>query len=416
MNERSRSLDADIAIVGAGVAGLTVARELQKSGSSFILLEASHRIGGRAYTEQLEADIPFDLGAHWIHSDKINPFVEIANRHAARLVDETRHYTAGAYFEDDCWLPASSAAEFGAYFDQQFDALERAAEQGDDRSVMDVIDTENRWAPYFYLFFGQDYTCDVDMVSASDAAKYIKSGIDLAVADGFGALVTKWGSDVPVSLNAAVQEIDWSGTEVKLKTSNGVLRVAKVILTVSTGVLATRQIRFTPELPDWKLAAIQGLPMGNCTRVGLLFAEPFLDELASEFTIRSGDDQPLHFRNRPCGYPCVEVSTGGRIAEWMERSGELATIDFIIERLRQALGGKTKMTLRRKVVSAWTGDAWTKGSYSYAIPGAQLQRMKLAEAIDEKLFFAGEATSVDYYSTVHGAYFSGQDIASQLIR
>ena len=416
MNEHSKSLDADIAIVGAGVAGLAAARELQRSGSRIVLLEASHRIGGRAYTEQLETDIPFDLGAHWIHSNKINPFVEIAKRHAVRLEDETEHYTAGAYFEDDRWLPAWSAAEFGAYFDEQFDALKRAAQMGDERSVMDVIDTESRWVPYFNLFFGQDYTCDVDMVSASDAAAYIESGIDLAVADGFGALVTEWGSDIPVALNAAVQEIDWSGTEVKLKTNSGVLRVGKVILTVSTGVLATRQIRFTPELPDWKMAAIRDLPMGSCTRVGLTFNEPFLDELADEFTIRVGNDQPLHFRNRPCGYSCVEIATGGRLAEWMEKSGEEATIEFIIDRLRQALGNKTKMTLRRKIVSAWTGDAWTKGSYSYAVPGAQLQRTRLAEGIDERLFFAGEATSVDYYATVHGAYFSGQDIASQIIQ
>lgn len=412
MSANNKSLDAEIAIIGAGVAGLAAAKKLQALDKSFVLLEASHRFGGRAYTEQLEEDIPFDLGAHWIHSDKLNPFVDIAKRHGARLEDETEHYTAGAYFEDDHWLPESSASEFGEYFDAQFDALKRAAAAGDKRSVMDVIDNDSRWAPYFYLFFGQDYTCDVDMVSASDAAAYIKSGTDLAVANGFGSLVADWGSDVPVSLNCAVQEIDWSANPVKLTTSKGVMRVGKVILTVSTGVLATRQIRFTPELPEWKTTAIQSLPMGSCTRVGLTFDKPFLDGLAREFTIRVGDDQPLHFRNRPCGFPCVEIATGGRLAEWMEKSGEEATIEFIIGTLRHALGNNANMRPRRKIVSAWTGDAWTKGSYSYAVPGAQQQRAQLAEAIDDRLYFAGEATSADYYSTVHGAYFSGRDVAS----
>jgi len=416
LSSSDRSLDADVAIVGAGVAGLAAAKQLQASGVSFILLEAAHRIGGRAYTEQLGNGVPFDLGAHWIHSDKINPFVDIARRHGARLEDEPDHYTAGAYFEDDHWLPDASAKEFGEYFAAQFDELERAAEDDDKRSVMDVIENDSRWAPYFYLFFGQDYTCDVDMVSASDAAAYIASGIDLAVGSGFGTLVSEWGGTVPVTLNSAVLDVDWSGPQVRVSTNKGVLRVGKVILTVSTGVLATRQIRFTPELPDWKITAIQSLPMGSSTRVALTFDEPFLDELPDDFTIRVDNDQPLHFRNRPCGYPGVEIATGGRLAEWMEKSGEKATIDFVVGRLRHVLGKDTRVTLQRKIVSAWTNDAWTKGSYSFAIPGGHKQRARLAETVDERLVFAGEATSVNYYATVHGAYFSGRDAALQVMQ
>jgi monoamine oxidase len=127
-----------------------------------------------------------------------------------------------------------------------------------------------------------------------------------------------------------------------------------------------------------------------------------------------GDDEPLHFRNRPCGHDCVEITTGGRLAEWMEKSGEQATIDYIVSRLRSMLGNKTRTTVRRHIVSAWDGDDWTRGSYSYAQPGARHQRASLAEPIDEKIYFAGEATSADYYSTVHGAYFSAAAVVSRL--
>lgn len=410
----AKNLDAEIAIIGAGSAGLTAAKELQAQGRSFVLLEASHRIGGRAYTETLAENIPFDLGAHWIHSDELNPFVKIARDCGAALERDEDEYILAEYFEDGHWLPKSADEEFGQYFEQQFAALELAAKEDDSRSVYDVIDNDSRWAPYFYLFFGQDYTCDVDMVSARDAASYIEKGIDFAVKSGFGDLLTKYGAGVPVSLNTAVSEIDCSGPNVRVTTSKGELRVAKVILTVSTGVLATQQIKFLPALPDWKIDAINSLPLGSCTRVGLTFKEAFLHDLPDDFTIKTGDDEPLHFRNRPCGLDCVEITTGGRIAEWMEKSGEQATIDYILSRLKQVLGNNASVTVDRKIVSAWDGDAWTKGSYSYALPGARHQRARLAEPIDEKLFFAGEATSSDYFSTVHGAYFSAVAAVSVL--
>jgi len=183
-------------------------------------------------------------------------------------------------------------------------------------------------------------------------------------------------------------------------------------LTVSTGVLATQQIKFVPSLPDWKTEAINSLPLGNCTRVGLTFAESFLEDLPDDFTIKMGDDEPLHYRNRPCGYDCVEITTGGRLGEWMEKSGEQATINYVLERLHHVLGNDEKMTVDRKIVSAWSGDDWIKGSYSYALPGARHQRARLAEPIDDKLYFAGEATSSDFYSTIHGAYFSAVDVAA----
>ena len=408
----AKNLDAEIAIIGAGSAGLTAARELQAQGRSFVLLEASHRIGGRAYTESLDENVPFDLGAHWIHSDEVNPFVKVAQDCGAILEREEEEFILAEYFEDDQWLPKSAGEEFGQYFEQQFAALEIAAKESDRQSVYDVIDNDSRWAPYFYLFFGQDYTCDVDMVSVRDAASYVEKGIDVAVKSGFGNLLTQYGAAVPVSLNTAVTEIDTTGPDIRVTTSKGELRVAKVILTVSTGVLATQQIKFAPALPDWKMEAINDLPLGSCTRVGLTFKESFLNDLPDDFTIKIGDDEPLHYRNRPCGLDCVEITTGGRLAEWMEKSGEQATIDHILSRLKHVLGNAATMTVDRKIVSAWDGDAWIKGSYSYAVPGARRQRARLAEPIDEKLYFAGEATSSDYFSTVHGAYFSAIDVLS----
>jgi monoamine oxidase len=397
-----------VVIIGAGAAGIAAAKELQALGQNFLLLEASHRIGGRAYTENVAPGMPFDLGAHWIMAPSENPLMPLVEAGELELDEETEHYTAGHYFEDDAWLPRNAYEDFAKYWDEQFAALHEAADGRDLLSVFDVIDNDDRWAPYFHMFFAQDFTRDVDRASVEDTLAYIRQENDLAVVTGLGNLVARYGSDVPVSLNSAVRKIDWSGRDIKLHTTKGTVRAKKVILTVSTGVLATHEIEFSPALPDWKLDAIRGLPLGSLTRVALMFDTPLLQELPASFTVRTDGDDPLDFRNRPFGYDYVEVAAGGRMAEWMEKSGERATIDYILEKLRDVAGNEAVPNPVRHIVSAWDADAWVKGSYSCARPGGANQRQVLAQPVDDRIFFAGEASSSDFYASVHGACFSGR--------
>src|SRR5260221_7659980 len=70
--------EVDVAIIGAGAAGLGAAHALKDSGLSFIVLEARDRVGGRAHTIQAAPGIIFDLGCRWLHSADQNSFVEIA--------------------------------------------------------------------------------------------------------------------------------------------------------------------------------------------------------------------------------------------------------------------------------------------------------------------------------------------------
>ena len=115
-----------IVIVGAGAAGLTAAKELQQLEQDFLLLEASHRIGGRAYTEILAPGIPFDLGAHWIMEPTVNPLMRLAERDQWHLEKDNKHYTAGRYFEEGKWLPKGTDRELRTYWDKQFDAMAQA--------------------------------------------------------------------------------------------------------------------------------------------------------------------------------------------------------------------------------------------------------------------------------------------------
>ncbi len=70
----------DVAIIGAGAAGLGAANALKNSGLSVIVLEARDRVGGRAHTIMASPDVTFDVGCGWLHSADENSFVKIAER------------------------------------------------------------------------------------------------------------------------------------------------------------------------------------------------------------------------------------------------------------------------------------------------------------------------------------------------
>ena len=107
----------DTVIIGAGAAGLGAAMDLASRGRQFLLLEASHRIGGRAYTEQVTPEMPFDLGAHWIMAPSVNPLMPLAASKGLTLDEENEHYTVARYFEDGGWLPEEASDEFGQFWE-----------------------------------------------------------------------------------------------------------------------------------------------------------------------------------------------------------------------------------------------------------------------------------------------------------
>jgi len=73
------SAETDVIIIGAGSAGLSAAKELSRLGKTHTVVEGSHRIGGRAYSEEIASGVWFDLGCAWLVEGAANPFVPIAD-------------------------------------------------------------------------------------------------------------------------------------------------------------------------------------------------------------------------------------------------------------------------------------------------------------------------------------------------
>jgi monoamine oxidase len=316
---------------------------------------------------------------------------------------------------NDCWGGEEDISSFGAFWQRNHAAVIAAAGAGQDVSIADVTEREDRWTPLFDYWCSIANAADSDRVSVQDTFNYHDTDENWPIKEGFGALIARFGADVPVTLNCVVERIDWSGRAIALKTTKGSVKARRVLMTVSTGVLGAGDIRFDPDLPDWKEEAIAAVPMGTHNRIGLLFDKDlFGPDCPEGGGVLLPEEEPIGFGFRPFGQPIAVALTGGRHALWLERAGVAASVDFALEKLTKIFGGAIRSHLRRHVVTAWGGDPWTRGSYSAALPGYGPQRSILALPVDERLFFAGEATSTHAHATAHGAYLSGVEAMQRI--
>ena len=105
---------------------------------------------------------------------------------------------------------------------------------------------------------------------------------------------------------------------------------------------------------------------------------------------------------------------GGQFAKNLENEGEKASIDFVVKSLRSTFGSKFDKFIIKSHATTWGQNEFSLGSYSSARPGKAHLRGVLKSSVGDRIFFAGEATSINY-GTVHGADLSGKEVADDVI-
>ena len=411
------SADTDVVIIGAGASGLSAAKELGKTGISFVVVEGSHRIGGRAYSEEIAPDVWFDLGCSYLHQGDNNPFVAIADE----LGMATGKDKGGIFTDDEIrvyrdGLPLG-ANERAAYFSYQhecYTAIQASVDRGEDLAVADLVDLDNRYAMNFANTMAAVYSQDIDQISSVDVVTS-DSGPDIPILDGYGRLVAAWAADVPVSLNTRVEKIDYSGKGASVETTRGTIRARAVLSTVSNGILASGEIEFVPALPDWKIEAVLGLPLGTLNKICLHFDDDIFGVDGRGFHVNCSEDTgAAGFEASVMGQNTAVVFVGGRHARWLEKQGSQASHDFAMDEVARVFGNGIRRHVTRAIATAWTTDPWTHGSYSCPLPGQGHQRNAMARPVEDRLFFAGEATTVGDHACCHGAFRSGIRAAREI--
>lgn len=405
----------DVAIIGAGAAGLGAANALKNSGLSTLVLEARDRLGGRAHTIMASPDVTFDVGCGWLHSADRNSFVQIAEQLGFEINKalppwrERAHGTAFPQADRDEFIRA-----LDAFFDRAEQAAVEARKIGRDRSADLCLEPGNRWNPMIDAVSTYINGCELDQVSILDMDAYEDTDLNWRVRRGYGALIAAYGASCPVALNCEVKLIDHSGKSIRVETSRGTLTAAKVIVTVPTNLIADEAIRFHPPLPA-KVDAARGLPLGLADKVTLAFAEP--EALPVEGNLRGATmrTEMGTYHIRPFGQPCIDGFFGGRFAQSLEDAGPGAIAAHSIDEITGFLGNDFRSKLKPLAESHWAQDPFARGSYSHALPGHAGQRAVLAAPVDGRLFFAGEATSPDFFTTAHGARDSGERAAGEVL-
>ncbi len=403
--------EIDVAIIGAGAAGLGAARALEKSGLSVAVLEARDRVGGRGHTIMAAPHISFDVGCGWLHSADQNSFVAIAEQLNFEI-DKTRPPWREQGF--DAVFPPRERLDFIRALDAFYDRAEEAAKSGRDGAANACLEPGDRWNPMIDAISTYVNGAELDRVSILDMDAYEDSEINWRVRRGFGALIAAYGAPCPLALSTQVTLIDHSGPRVRIETLRGTLSAAKVIVTVPTNLIADEAIRFHPALPA-KVDAARGLPLGLADKVTLALEQP--ESLPKDGNLRGATMRAAMgaFHLRPFGQACIEGFFGGRFARELEDAGDGALGAQAIDEIVALLGSDYRRRLKPLAESRWAHDPFARGSYSHALPGHAGARAVLAVPVDGRLFFAGEATSPNFFSTAHGARDSGERAAGEVV-
>jgi monoamine oxidase len=404
--------EVDIAIVGAGAAGLGAARALENSQLSIVVLEARDRVGGRGHTIMAAPGITFDVGCGWLHSADRNSFVGIAEQLNFH-VDKTRPPWREQGF--DAVFPRQERLDFITALDAFHERAEQAAKGGRDRPASTFLEAGNRWNPMIDAISTYVNGSELDRVSILDMDAYEDSGINWRLRRGYGALMAAYGAPCRLALDTQVRLIDHSTPRLRIETSRGTLSAAKAIVTVPTNLIADEAIRFYPALTE-KVDAARGLPLGLANKVTLALEQP--EALPADGSLRGATMRTAMgaYHLRPFAQACIEGFFGGRFAHELEDAGDGALAAQAIDEIVAMLGSDYRRRLKPLAESRWSHDPFARGSYSHALPGHAGARAVLAAPVDGRLFFAGEATSPNFFSTAHGARDSGERAAREVMR
>ena len=403
--------DVEVVVVGGGAAGLATARHLSRANVSCLIVEARSRLGGRAWTVAGPSESALDLGCGWLHSADRNPWVAIAEEQR-RTIDKTpppwRRRSLAYGF------PEGGQREFLAAQEKFYSRVSERAQKEPDVPAAAMFKPGCRWNPLINAVGTYISGAELEHVSARDFDNFDDTGINWRIVEGYGAAIATCGANLPAALECAVLEIDHGGKRLKIETTQGRIIADQVIVTLPSALLARTEELFTPRLPE-KTRAAEGLPLGLTNKLFLSLdgAEEF--EQDSRLFGATDRTATAAYHLRPFGRSQIEAFFGGHLAAELEASGDKAFFDFAVSELTGVLGNAFAKRVRPIRVHRWGADPFSRGSYSYALPGMTDCRARLAAPVDGRLFFAGEACSAHHFSTAHGAWITGVAAADQVI-
>jgi monoamine oxidase len=421
----------DVAIIGAGMAGLAAARTLAEQGLEVVLVEARERVGGRVETIHSEADLPAELGPEYVHGE---PYVTLELLREAGMGREAVHNIHHSVRDGLLVEEIRVWERFG-------ELMSKAPPPSRDMSAKDFL-ARQRLGDHERRLFEQliegYYGAPLGEISVASIAEDGSGarGDDASgmtrVLGGYGPLAL-WmlgrirAAGGRILYSHVVRAIDWSAHRVRIdcQVSDVITSIVakRAIITLPLGVLAQTgddAIQFHPSLGA-HARALLGLGMGQVVKPVICLNE----EVWHDYI-----ETPLHFVHAVPGaaFPTFWIrSQGGshQLTAWAggpaARAFEERSTEEIVV---QALGdfGATLRIPEARLESAvahyhfrdYNKDPFSRGAYSYTRLGGSKAAEQLATPLGDVLYFAGEATDAEYEGSVAGALRSGYRAADQI--
>lgn len=421
----------DVAVIGAGVAGLTATRLLTDAGRRVVVLEARDRVGGRVLTDRSDGLVT-DLGASWIHGVDGSAVAEAAAAFDLR----TTEFTVGSYQVDS--RPIAYHGPDGSRLDDDearrfasdvhtvdralAHVIARSAAADSYRDVVERALAEQRWdvertervREHLEHRSEEQYGVPAHELAAHGLDDDVVEGDEVVFPDGYDALPAHLAEGLDVRLGTVVHTVAWGPDGVIITGDAGVVRAGSVVVTVPVGVLQSGDFAITPPLPERHREALGRLRMNAFEKVVLRFPTHFWDE--EVFAIRQLGPSGQWWHSwydltRLDGVPTLLTFAAGPAARAIRGWSVEQVTASVLEQLRRLYGDRVGEPTSTHV-TAWQDDPFARGSYAHMLPGSTTaDHDDLARPVGGVLHLAGEATWTDDPATVSAALYSGHRAA-----
>lgn len=397
-------------VIGAGASGMYLANLFHEEGVDVKVLEASDKYGGRVRTLSDFADFGIELGAEYVHGQRTD-WHDICKRSKYNFADlDTSDYMmldgslqseSAVANDSDVQAATQFLQEILDYSGPEITVEDFAAQRGIPDRIMHLVEA----------LMGNEYGTTNDKLSVNAVAaeddKWKAGTKDKLLADG--TFVQVFEESFPgildkIELNSPVDSIDYSGEKVSVTTGGTVHTADAVFVTVSLAVLKAGLISFTPALSDAKTDAIDGIGMDSAMKVILKFTSAWWP--ADTGAIVADGPVPEYWTTatgRGNDHLLTAFVMGSK-ADYLSGLGTGAIQEILADLDNISGDNQPSSTFEKGEIMDWTLEPYVLGGYSYPNAGSVALREVLAAPVDNKVYFAGEATHTGgHLATVHGA-------------
>lgn len=417
----SKALAADlsgniVAVIGAGISGLSAARALTDAGAKVIVLEATGQIGGRIRTD-MSMGAPFEYGAGWIHGPSSdNPITTLARNIGAQTV-VTDDESLTLFDPNGDEVSTDTLERIAEKWEQLLTAVDDELELNDPRSLRQAItaidpramdDPGIRWALSAFTEFSKGAAIGgLSGVYHDDDEAF--DGADVVLTGGYDRILAPLAEGLDIRFNAAVSYIEHGSDWAEVTSAAGTFEVDFAVCTVPLGVLKASAITFDPALPTAVQSAIGALGFGTVTKIALKFDQPFWDVEEQYFGMMTEPKGRWNYWLNYRTFSNENILLGLSFGEYAPIADRMSDAEMTADAmavLRDVWGSDVGQP-SQVLTTHWSTDPNFRGTYTYPKPGNRPAQFNLLAEPMGRVILAGEHTTFEYAGTTHGAYLSG---------